>query len=275
MSVSLFIASPEPLHVFMRIATILLLTAIAIRIVASMTRKRCEGRIYFKLLRKLISVVIFIVGAIFALSQLPNMDSMLATLLTGSGIAALGISLAAQQSLGNLISGVVISVSKPFEVGDRVRLVNGGIIGNIEEITMRHTVVRTFMNSRIIIPNSVMNSDMIENSNIVEERASNFLDVIITYDSDMEGAMEIMARIIGDHPNYLDIRTPEEMAEPLVPIYVRALSVYGVELRASVWTHSIANNFVTCSEIRYKIKLGFDAAGIRFVSGLLAPPMDN
>ena len=272
MELTRFLTSNDLLPVVVQIAVILLLTALAARIVAGITRKRCEGRIYFILLRKLISAGIFAGGIILALSRLPSFHTLLATLLTGSGIAALAISLAAQQSLGNLISGVVISVSKPFEVGDRVRLVNGGIIGNIEEITLRHTVVRTFMNSRIIIPNSVMNSDMIENSNIVEERASNFLDVIITYDSDMEKAMEIMAQVIGDHPNYLDIRTPEEMSEPLVPVYLRALSVYGVELRASVWTQSIANNFVTCSEIRHKIKPAFDAAGIKFVSGVLPTP---
>ncbi|MCL2579870.1 MAG: mechanosensitive ion channel family protein [Oscillospiraceae bacterium] len=267
--------SSEPLFVLWRILLTLLLTWLVVRIVAGFTRRRCEGRIYYKLFRKLISAGIFLVGVIMAINQLPNIDNLVATILTGSGIAALAISLAAQESLGNLISGVVISISKPFEVGDRVRLVNGNIIGNIEEITIRHTVIRTFLNSRIIVPNSVMNSDMIENSNIVEERASNFLDVIIKYHADMEKAMDIMAEVIGDHPNYLDIRTPEEMDQPLVPVYVRALSVYGVELRASVWTQSIANNFVTCSEIRREVKIAFDKAGITFASGMLAPPINN
>jgi len=266
------LTSYAPHFILLRIFIILFLTAAAMRIFLRATRKKWEHKLHYLIIRKLVVITIFIVGIVMAMGQVPDFDNVFATILTGSGIAALAISLAAQQSLGNFISGMVISASKPFEVGDRVRLVNGNITGNIEDITLRHTVVRTFMNSRIIIPNSVINSDMIENSNIVEERASNLLDVTITYDSDMEKAMEIMAQVIGGHPNFVDTREPDEMENPKVPVFVRGLSVYGVELRASVWTPSISTNFVTCSEIRHKLKPAFDIAGIKFATGLAAAP---
>ena len=269
---SAFLTSHAPLFVLLRIVFIILLTAVIIRITLAVTRKKSRQKLHYLITRKLIIAAIFITGLVFALGQLPDFDNIVATILAGSGIAALAISLAAQQSLGNIISGMVISASKPFEVGDRVRLINGNITGNVEDITLRHTVIRTFMNSRIIIPNSTINSDMIENSHIVEERASNLLDVTITYDSDMEKAMNIMAHVIGSHPNFVDTRTPEMMDAPKVPVFVRGLSVYGVELRASVWTQSISNNFVTCSEIRHQLKLAFDREGVKFAAGLIAPP---
>jgi len=269
-----FLISHEPRFILLRILIIIFLTVSVARIVLYSTRKKWEQKLHYLLLRKIIVIVIAILGALFALGQIPDFENGFATILTGSGIAALAISLAAQQSLSNFISGMVISASKPFEVGDRVRLINGDITGFIEDITLRHTVVRTFLNSRVIIPNSVMNNDMIENSNFVEQRASNFLDVIITYDSDMENAIEIMAEIIGNHPNYVDVRSRDEMDQPKVPVFVRSLSVYGVELRASVWTQSIGENFITCSDIRYQMKLDFDRTGIKFVSGLIAPPPD-
>ena len=263
--------SVAPQFVFLRIVIIFAVTSLVAAIVMHVTRKK-SNKLHFLLIRKLIAVAIFVVGTVIAMEQIPQHDNIFATILAGSGIAALGISLAAQQSLSNFISGMVISASKPFEVGDRVRLINGNITGNIEDITLRHTVVRTFMNSRIIIPNALMNSDMIENSNIVEERASNFLDVTITYDSDMQRAMDIIAQTIGGHPNFVDTRTPDKMDDPLVPVFVRNLSIYGVELRASVWTGSIANNFVTCSEIRQTIKPALEAAGIKFATAPLAAP---
>jgi len=266
------LTSYEPLFVLLRILIILFLTVAVIRIFLRATRRKWGGKLHYLIIRKLAVISIFLVGLVVALEQVPDFDNVFATILTGSGIAALAISLAAQQSLGNFISGMVISASKPFEVGDRVRLIKGNITGNIEDITLRHTIVRTFMNSRIIIPNSVINSDMIENSHIVEERASNFVDVTITYDSDMEKAMEVMAQVIGDHPNYLDIRGPDEAEDPKVPIYVRDLSVYGVELRASVWTPTISTNFVTCSEVRHRLKPAFDSAGIKFATGKIAAP---
>ena len=267
--------SPLTQFVLMRVIFIFIVTIAVAKVASSIVIKKSGGRLHFLIIRKLVIVVIFIMGSVFALQQIPDFDNVFATILTGSGIAALGISLAAQQSISNIISGVVISASKPFEVGDRIRLVNGNITGNVEDITLRHTVVRTFMNSRIIVPNSAINSDMIENSNIVEERASNFVDVTITYDSDMEKAMEVMAEVIGSHPNYVDIRTPEEMDQPLVPIYVRGLSIYGTELRAFVWTASISTNFVTCSEIRRGLKTALERAGIKFATGFVAPPVDN
>jgi len=265
-------SSPLTQFVLIRVLFIFMVTIAVAKVASAIVRKKSGGRLHFLIIRKLVLAMIFIVGSVFALEQIPDFDNVFATILTGSGIAALGISLAAQQSLSNIISGVAISASKPFEVGDRIRLVNGNITGNVEDITLRHTVVRTFMNSRIIIPNSAINSDMIENSNIVEERASNFVDVTITYDSDMEKAMEIMAEVVGSHPNYVDTRGPEDMAAPLVPVFVRGLSIYGPELRAFVWTSSISNNFVTCSEVRHKLKIALDSAGIKFATGFVAPP---
>jgi len=249
------------------------ITALTARVISRHSKKK-EHKLHLLLMRKLIIVLVFIMGGVIAISQIPNFDNIFATILTGSGIAALAISLAAQESLGNFISGVVISSSKPFEVGDRIRLVNGNITGNIEDITLRHTVVRTFLNSRIIIPNSVINSDMIENSSVAQEKSSNFLNVTITYDSDMKKAMEIMAEVVGEHPNYVDVRGLDEMDQPKVPIYVGDLSIYGVNLKASVWTRSVFNNFVTCSEIRSQLKTEFDKSGIKFASGILAPSLE-
>jgi small-conductance mechanosensitive channel len=179
--------------------------------------------------------------------------------------------------LGNFISGLVISASRPFEVGDRIHLFGGNITGYIEDITIRHTVVRTFMNSRIIVPNSVINKEMIENSNFLEEKAAGFLDAVITYGSDMDEAIRIMTEVIASHPDYIDPRSAEAAAkssDPSVKVYVRALSLYGVELRASVWTGHIDTNFSTCSDLRISLKKAFDQAGIRFSEASVssAPP---
>ena len=230
------------------------------------------NKLYGKFLHNVIAILIYLVGIVFALGQLDQFDKGIETLLAGSGIAALALSLAAQESLGNAVNGVVLTVSKPFEVGDRIKLVNAGITGYIEDITLRHTVIRTFMNSRIIVPNSTINKDMIENSNFQQARASAFIDVIIKYEADMEQAMEIMARVVGEHPDYVDTRTPEEMHLPKVTVYVRALGVYGVELRASMWTEHIGLSFAACSEVRRQLKHAFDEAGIEFSIAMPAAP---
>ncbi len=251
-------------YVLLRMAAVALLTVAAYRLLVVLFKRRRHESISANFLFNMLRVMTVLTGGLGALSQIPDFSGAFATLLTGSGIAALAIGLAAQESLANAINGIVLTISKPFDVGDRVHLMSGSITGFVENITLRHTVVRTFINSRIIIPNSVINKEMIENSDFTEERASAFVDAIITHDSDLELACQTMADVIGAHPDYVDPREPGDTKSPRVAVYVRALSVFGVELRASMWTKTVAINFVACSEVRRALKKAFDEAGVKF-----------
>ena len=219
--------------------------------------------IHLKFIKNVLSAIIWVSGIAFALSSFSQFQDIAVAFFAGSGIAALTIGLAAQESLGNAFNGLFISIFKPFEVGDRIHLVNANITGFIEDITLRHTVIRTFMNSRIIIPNSVINKDLIENSNFCNPQASAFIDVIITYDSDVPKACEIMAEVIGSHDEFVDTRTPEKFDTPKVPVFVRALGLHGVEIRASMWTPTISTNFAACSDVRKNVLREFQSAGIK------------
>jgi small-conductance mechanosensitive channel len=259
-----FLAGSEPYQVLIKIAAILVLTVLAARLYRYIARKAFKSeKIHIKYLNNIAVVVIYALGCVFALSMLPDFNSGIQAVLAGSGIAAVVLGLAAQGSLGNAIDGVFISMFRPFEVGDRIRLMSGDITGFIEDITLRHTVVRTFINSRIIIPNSVINKEMIENSNYAESNASSFVDVTITYDSDLELAMGIMADIVETHKDFIDVRPPQEQLGPAAKAYVRALTWYGVDLRVSMWTADVGSNFEACSDARERIKLEFDKRGIK------------
>ncbi|MCL2048397.1 MAG: mechanosensitive ion channel family protein [Defluviitaleaceae bacterium] len=230
--------------------------------------------IHAKFLKNVASAIIWVVGVAFALGSFSRFQDIATPIFAGSGIAALTIGLAAQESLGNAFNGLFISVFKPFEVGDRVHLVGANITGFIEDITLRHTVLRTFMNSRIIIPNSVMNKELIENSNFCNPRASSFVDVIVSYSSDIARASEIIAHAIGEHPDFVDTRTPEQMkTTPKVPVFLRALGIYGAELRASMWTETIGNNFAACSGARKTILAEFERHGIKIAEWGVKPQM--
>lgn len=254
-----------------RMTAILILTWLAAKIVTLSGKIGKRTRLHIRFSRNIIAVMIYVAGIIMMLDQIPQFNNnALATLLTGSGIIALALSLAAQESLGNIINGMVISMSRPFEVGDRIHLVNGKITGYIEDMTMRHMVIRTFMNSRVIVPNSVVNKDMVENFNFLEKQADGFLDATITFDSDLDRAIEIMQDVVGAHPEFVDTRGPGQQDQPKVAVSVRELSIYGVELRARVTTSFIDTNFSACSEIRIQIKKAFDAEGIKFATRYIA-----
>lgn len=219
--------------------------------------------LYRRFIYNILLAVIYLVGGLTAISQIPHMSQVTQTILAGSGIFALAISLSAQESLNNIISGFFITLFKPFEVGNRVVLVNQNITGLVEDITLRHTVIKTFVNTRVVIPNSTMNKEIIENSNLFDNKASAFVDVCVSYDSNVDQAIAIMAKIIGNHPRYLDMRSAEDKkTQPKVKVFVRELGTRGVLLRANMWTQTVDENFEACSDVRLAIKKAFDSVGI-------------
>lgn len=258
------IKSPNILGIVIRIGIIAIITYIAVQVVIKTNQKIASKSLLLqKFLKNVIVTVIYLMGLLTAIDQIPQLGQVTKTILAGSGILALAISLSAQESLNNIISGLFIILFKPFEVGDRITLVNSKITGTIEDITLRHTVIKTFTNSRVVIPNSTMNKEVIENSNLTDSRASSFIDVYVAYESDIRKAMQLMAEIVGTHPLCIDTRKEDEIeTKPLVPVYLRELGDSGICLRASVWTRTVGENFDACSDIRLKIVETFKEQGI-------------
>lgn len=126
---------------------------------------------------------------------------------------------------------------------------------------MRHTVIRTYHNSRMIIPNSVINKAIIENSNYNNDYIGNYMEIAVSYESDLELAMEVMRDTIASHPLVTDIRADQTEGSK-VNVAVKELGDDGIILKATVWTNSLDDNFAACSDIRRLIKKNFDANGI-------------
>ena len=161
-------------------------------------------------------------------------------------------------------SGVMILAFKPFKMGDVVRYVDNDITGCVEEITLHHTAVRTFENKRVIIPNSKMNSAIIENADYADSKVCVFLTVGITYESDLQKAKELLAREVRKQPAFLDIRTEQQKKDgvPDVPVVVLELADSAVVLRASLWAKDNATAFALKCAVLEGIKLTYDAEGI-------------
>ena len=243
------------------IAVLILAGALVVGVIHRIIYKRvAKKNLGWLFLNSIIQGVIYLVGIILAISVIPELNKLSTTLLAGSGIAALVISLSAQESFSNIISGLFISLFRPFNVGDRIRMVNSGVVGYVESISLRHTVIKTLTNARITVPNSVMNKEIVENNNLVENIASYYLEVSVSYESDIERARAIMAEVVGNHPLYVDVR--EDLSEEKVPVLMTAFESSGVTLRARVWTKTVEENFNACSDIRIELLRRFRAEGV-------------
>lgn len=207
---------------------------------------------------------VYFAGGMVIVGAIPVLSSAVRTLLATGGVIAVVAGLAAQEALGSVVSGVMILAFKPFKMGDVVRYVDNDITGCVEEITLHHTAVRTFENKRVIIPNSKMNSAIIENADYADSKVCVFLTVGITYESDLKKAKELLAREVRKQPAFLDIRTEQQKKDgvPDVPVVVLELADSAVVLRASLWAKDNATAFALKCAVLEGIKLTYDAEGI-------------
>lgn len=216
-----------------------------------------------EIILKITKVVIFTIGILIATRQIKALQDLALVLFSSSGVVVVVLGLSAQETIANIISGVMIAWNRPFEVGDYIRCVDNSAEGYVQEIEMRYTILRTFENHLYIVPNSTMNSSVIENYTKAEKQCV-FLDVGISYTSDLNQAMEIIRNIVKNHPLFYDNRTKKEIAEnkEAVTVRVQELGEYAIQLRVVLWVKRFDQKGQFLSDLRKEVKLQFDEAGI-------------
>jgi len=100
----------------------------------------------YQFLHHLIIVLIYTTGISIAIYAMPELRLLATSLLAGAGVLALAVGFASQQALSNIISGIFLVIFKPFRINDRIKI--GGNFGTVEDISLRHTVIRNFENKR-------------------------------------------------------------------------------------------------------------------------------
>jgi small conductance mechanosensitive channel len=231
--------------------------------------------------KKVITAIIYIIGISFALVQIPEMKIVGHSLLAGAGILSLVAGLASQQALSNIMSGFLIVMFKPFKINDRITF-NQTYTGIVEEINLRQVVLRDFENNRVIVPNSVISTQVIVNANLTETKVCKMIEIGVGYDSDLGKALKIMEEEIIKHPLHLDNRTAEDIQNnvPEVTSRVVALGNSSVTLKAWAYSDTASNGFVMYCDLLRSIKERFDEEGIEIPYGyqnviIKNPEQDN
>lgn len=217
----------------------------------------------YQFLRHVITAIIYVLGFSWAVYAVPNLRTVANSLLAGAGILAVAVGFASQHALSNVISGIFIVVFKPFRVNDRLHIRNQ-FNGIVEDITLRHTVIRDFENRRILIPNSVISDEVIVNSDFEDDKICKFFELGISYDSDVDRARAILQEEAMAHPLLLDNRSDEDRraGKPQVLVRVIGLGEYSVNLRAYLWAINAGDAFAMSCDLYETVKKRFDAEGI-------------
>src|SRR5438477_7838747 len=118
----------------------------------------------YRVLRRAVTTTIIAVGLFSALLVIPEIRAVAGALLASSAILGVILGLAAQQTLGNFIAGLLIATTQPVRIGDRVSYANEE--GIVEEIGLTYTFIRTPDRRRLVVPNNKLASDPIVNASI-------------------------------------------------------------------------------------------------------------
>lgn len=195
-----------------------------------------------------------LIGAILKILLLISVASMVGIATTSFiaiiGAAGLAVGLALQGSLANFAGGVLILIFKPFKVGDTIDA--QGYLGSVREISILYTIVDTFDNRRIVIPNGQLANASLTNLSAYETRRCD-MSFGIGYGDDIDKAKAVCKRLIEEDERALK--------DPAPLIVVGALGESSVDLTVRAWTKS-ADLWPFYWDMHEKVKKAFDAEGI-------------
>ncbi|CAG5081780.1 mechanosensitive ion channel family protein [Parvicella tangerina] len=158
-----------------------------------------------KLLAKMIAVLIVVAG-IFAALGILHLDKTVTSLLAGAGVAGLAVGLAFQDPILNIISGIIMSFRKPFNIGDTVE--SNNFNGIIKGISLRSMVIETFTGEDVVIPNKLVIQNPLVNYTLNPLRRID-LECGVAYDSDLEKVEEVALKAIKKIDGLYESKKPQ------------------------------------------------------------------
>jgi small-conductance mechanosensitive channel len=174
-------------------AGVFLLVSILARVVDWRLKRRPmdpQAETRYLVLRRAVTVSILVVGLSSALLVIPQVRALAGGLLASSAVLGLIVGFASQQVLSNFMAGLVIALTQPVRIGDRVTYASEE--GTVEEIGLTYTFIRTLDRRRLVVPNSKLSSDTIVNSSIRSRETLAVVSVPVPLTSDLGAVVETL-----------------------------------------------------------------------------------
>lgn len=211
--------------------------------------------IIFDLLNKFAGVIVYSIAILLALDVL-GINVM--PFVAGAGVAGIAIGFAAKDTLSNLIAGILLIIDRPFEIGDRIEVwsapAGSASWGDVIDIGLRATKIKTTDNIVIIIPNNEIMKRDIVNYTIITSKIRVRVNIGVAYDADINKAKNIILSV-ADSTEWI-------AKDPPPKVMVRNFGESSVDLQLRVWIDDARRRMDSISYITDKVKTEFDKAGI-------------
>ena len=188
---------------------------------------------------------------IFALAVVLALDKCgvpITPMVAGIGVAGVGIGLATQGVLSNIVAGLTIIFTKPFRVGEYVEML--GVYGQVTQVDLLTTTLRHADQSRVIVPNRKIIGEILHNYGSQRQLD---LSVGVSYKTNIEKAIAVVREVLNQNPRVLK--------DPAPAVGVSAMADSSVNIAVKPWV-SVADYGAACAEINQALLEQFNARGI-------------
>ena len=226
-------------------------------------KKDARASMPFKYLLKILRTVIYVIATFAILMNVKPLQSVSTAILGATSVMTVVVGLAAQETFGNFIAGFFIVIYQPFHVGDMVNLPEKNISGTVIEITFRHTILNTVENTKIIVPNSTMNSAIVEDKAFGQKTYIRYLVLSVAYNTDIDKLERVITDVVINTDGVIDTRSAEAQEKNLpINITVNEFLDSGIQIRFPFTTKSLGKSVETASKIRKALLVAFRENGI-------------
>jgi small-conductance mechanosensitive channel len=149
-----------------------------------------------RFLRRVVDMIIVLIGVSIALSQFSALDKLAGTVLASGAIAAAVVGFAARQTLANAVAGLLLAITQPLRIGDVVTF--EGETGTVEDVRLTYTWLRLGDDSRLIIPNERLAGGVLRNDSIVTATVAVEASVWIAHDDDEAAALAALREALPE-----------------------------------------------------------------------------
>jgi small conductance mechanosensitive channel len=214
------------------------------------TKSLERSKVELSLQKFLISLISVLLKVMLFISVASMIGIATTSFVAIIGAAGLAVGLALQGSLANFAGGVLILLFKPFKVGDVIE--TQGYLGKVHEIRIFNTIMKTFDNKTIIIPNGAVSGGSIVNFSTEPQRRVD-MTFGIGYDDDIKKAKGILQNLVEADNRILK--------DPAPQIALKELGDSSVNFVVRVWCEA-AEYWNIYFDMQEKVKFTFDQEGI-------------
>ena len=209
----------------------------------------------FRMIERLSAVVIFLVavGLVFWIMNVSALERVAVGIFASAGVAGVALGFAAQTTMANLVSGIIIAFAQPIRLGDNVKIDDE--YGTVESISLFYTYIRTWDNRRLIIPNKLLSDKSIRNYTLVDPRMPALVLLRVDHDADLEAVRALLLKEAREHPLFL--------ADPEPNVQVVDADEGGVSVRLMAWAATQADAWTLAVDVRENV--------VRKLAGSAAP----